>query len=42
MSDGYIGWDQQFELQFEVIPKPLQHISDDYDIIKEKYNRLFE
>uniref|UniRef100_A0A336MI52 CSON001544 protein n=1 Tax=Culicoides sonorensis TaxID=179676 RepID=A0A336MI52_CULSO len=42
MSDGYLGWDQQYNLQLNVIRKPNSTMSDDYEIIKEKYGRLFE
>lgn len=42
MSDGYIGWDQQYNIQLNVIPRPHVPLNDDYEIIKEKYGRLFE
>jgi len=43
MSDGYIGWDQQFNLQFEVT-KPPRAVNDidDYEYIKKKYERVYE
>lgn len=46
LSDGYIGWDQQFNIQLEVTPPPQFSATaddfDDYDLIKQKYERIYE
>lgn len=46
LSDGYIGWDQQYNIQLEVTPPPSLPPQpdefDDYEFIKEKYERVYE
>lgn len=42
MSDGYIGFDQQFNINFDVTKSPKAVETDDYERTKEKYYKLFE